>query len=377
MKQVDVVIGTSYGDEGKGHVTDYLACNVTDPVAVVRFNGGAQAGHTVDTGDRKHIFHHLGSGSLAGAATILSRFFVVNPVLFMEERIQIPEKLNVYVDPQCLVTTPYDVLLNRLRERRRKHGSCGIGFSETISRDEAGFYLRVEDLKDRETIESKLAEISEGYFHPLMRNMDGYRPDLTLEFFMGAEERFITDALNFVKTVTVARDTVAIRWFDHLVFEGAQGLRLDQYSEDFPHVTRSNTGLKNVAVLLEDIDAEVTIYYVSRAYLTRHGEGPLDNEIPNPGIVDTTNVENKYQGPLRFARHDYSRMERDVLKDREYLSEGDIIAVITCCDQYEDTSPWGLYEQFDLFSAHLGTSNLLLSYGPSRADFVWYPKKNF
>jgi len=334
MKKIDVVIGLNYGDEGKGLTTDYLVSRgeVPDEIAVVRFNGGAQAGHTVNTPTQRHVFHHIGSGSLQGAATILSRFFVVNPVLYMLERTEFG-RLNIYVDPECIVTTPYDVMINRAREKHTKNGSCGIGFAETIKRNEIGFSIRVKDLKNPLFVQNMLSIIRRDYFYPLMRGLNAIRPDITKEFLDGAEQRFLDDCALFLKTVIVKRDVEAMEWFDHLVFEGAQGLRLDQYSEDFPHVTRSSTGLENVAKLLEGFDCDTTVYYVTRSYLTRHGVGPLDNEIQNPGYVDETNVHNQYQGGLRYATHDFDRMARDVAKDKQFYPNAKFKVAVTWANE--------------------------------------------
>jgi len=81
MNEANVVIGANYGDEGKGAAVDRLATEAGAQCLVVRFNGGAQAGHTVETPDgRRHVFSHFGAGSFAGARTFLSRFFVSNPI---------------------------------------------------------------------------------------------------------------------------------------------------------------------------------------------------------------------------------------------------------------------------------------------------------
>src|SRR4051812_30640034 len=83
--RVSAVIGANYGDEGKGLVTDYLA-EEGEGAVVVRFNGGAQAGHTVVTPEgKRHVFHHFGSGTFRKARTHLSRFFISNPALFRPE----------------------------------------------------------------------------------------------------------------------------------------------------------------------------------------------------------------------------------------------------------------------------------------------------
>ncbi|HQA27479.1 MAG TPA: adenylosuccinate synthetase, partial [Candidatus Competibacteraceae bacterium] len=80
------VIGAHFGDEGKGRVIDHYAAAAGTDGLVVRFNGGAQAGHTVVAPDgRRHVFSHVGSGAFAGAAAFLSRFFVAHPILFLKE----------------------------------------------------------------------------------------------------------------------------------------------------------------------------------------------------------------------------------------------------------------------------------------------------
>lgn len=135
MRDISVVIGANYGDEGKGLVTDFLSNSET---LVVRFNGGAQAGHTVVTPEgQRHVFHHIGSGALRGAATLLSRFFIVNPFIFLKEVKELGFEPTVSIDPRASVTTPYDMLLNQAVERKRgeeRHGSCGLGINETVTR---------------------------------------------------------------------------------------------------------------------------------------------------------------------------------------------------------------------------------------------------
>ena len=106
---------------------------------VIRFNGGAQAGHTVTSPEGiRHVFSHFGSGTLAGASTYLSKYFIVNPILFNREYDVLIKKgivPRVYVSPECIVTTPFDMMINQVIEKRRdgdRHGSCGYGIFETI-----------------------------------------------------------------------------------------------------------------------------------------------------------------------------------------------------------------------------------------------------
>ncbi len=165
MKTADVVIGANFGDEGKGLMTDYYAAKADS--IVVRFNGGAQAGHTVVTPDNKrHVFSHIGSGSFAGAETFLSRYFVCNPLLFRKEWDVLSPKCaipQIHVDAAAIVTTPYDMMINQIAEDLRgsgRHGSCGMGFGETIERcTHAPLALAYADLADTAGLRMKLAKI--------------------------------------------------------------------------------------------------------------------------------------------------------------------------------------------------------------------------
>ena len=126
MRKAFAVIGSAYGDEGKGLAVDALtsrARRAREDVCVVRSNGGAQAGHTVVTPEgRRHVFSHIGAGALAGARTHLSRFFVVNPMVFGREATNLGAHIleqGVTIDPRAPVTTPWDMLLNQGVERAR------------------------------------------------------------------------------------------------------------------------------------------------------------------------------------------------------------------------------------------------------------------
>ena len=130
--EVFAVIGSGYGDEGKGLVTDSLSASTT---RVVRYNGGAQAGHTVCKANGiRHVFHHVGAGTFSGATTHLSKFFVVNPILANQELAELAQlgyNPVITVDLYAPVTTPIDMMINQAVEQQRgnnRHGSCGIGF---------------------------------------------------------------------------------------------------------------------------------------------------------------------------------------------------------------------------------------------------------
>ncbi|MBO0814637.1 MAG: adenylosuccinate synthetase, partial [Actinobacteria bacterium] len=141
-----IVVDLGYGDAGKGTVVDWLCSrDGSRPVhTVVRFNGGAQAAHTVVTRDgRCHAFAQVGSGTFThGVRTHLSRFVLVDPLALAAEaahlaRIGVPGALDLLtVDRDALLATPYHQAANRAREiarGQRRHGSCGMGIGETAS----------------------------------------------------------------------------------------------------------------------------------------------------------------------------------------------------------------------------------------------------
>lgn len=320
------VIGANFGDEGKGLVTDYL-CAKEGAGVVVRFNGGAQAGHTVvlQTGER-HVFSHFGSGTMYGTPTFLSRFFVCNPLLFADEADRLPVRAIVYADPDCLVTTFADMLVNQRIESERgenRHGSCGVGFNQTICRHEH-IPLTMRDLWDRpKAVGGIVRQICAAY-------LPGSEPEEAIEDFVAACRRIAT----VVRPASIAN-------FRDPVFEGAQGLLLDQrHRAYFPYLTRSNTGIRNVLRLCEDGGWDhVHAYYVSRSYLTRHGAGPLPDEDPSMVFADDTNIEHPFQGRLRFAPLAYDSLRARIANDYSGRSS----LVMTHCDQLDPPGGADLY----------------------------------
>lgn len=292
-----IVIGANFGDEGKGLVTDYLCAQGAG--IVVRFNGGANAGHTVVTPDgERHVFRHFGSGTFCEVPTFLSQFFVCNPILFFEERAQLislgfhPE---VYAHPECLITTFMDMLINQHHETKRglkRHGSCGVGLHETIERSKLPeLKITIGDLwNGGKQLESQLVEICGKYSK--FRTGEEYKNTMAIE-------EFVACCRHFAGCV----EPLGIGQCKDPVFEGAQGLLLDQGNKEFfPHVTHSNTGMKNVEVLCAQAGIfEKQIYYVSRTYLTRHGAGLLPDEDHSLAFEDGTNVPTQFQGSIRFA----------------------------------------------------------------------------
>lgn len=346
------VIGASYGDEGKGRTVDWLAAPYEALALVVRTNGGAQAAHTVVRGGIRHVFHHVGSGALAGARTHLSRFMVSHPIVFAEERaalLGLGANLKITADPRGYVSTPWDMMVNQALELKRdhdRHGSCGLGFGETIGRcEESDHPLTVGDLF-ADGLEDKLIAIAHEWLPGRIAKM-GLEPDFgPLAYARSAQviDAFLAQCASFTQAVSLHGDA-QLGQEKVLFFEGAQGLLLDQRGADFPFVTRSNTGIANIAAIADEAGiSEIEPIYITRCYLTRHGRGPMDDERAIGGWFDAkdpTNQPNPWQESLRFGLLDIARLVARIRKDA--ASVGSAVRpslAVSCLDQAQSGIAW-------------------------------------
>jgi adenylosuccinate synthase len=369
MKKAIACIGANYGDCGKGLIVDYLASQLAGDKVCVRFNGGAQAGHTVisPSGER-HVFSHFGSGTFSNSATYLAKHFVCNPILFWKEAKKLATlgfKPLVAVDPRCYITTPYDMIINQMLEDSRgdkRHGSVGVGFGETIERNKyPTFKFWREDLNFEDKTIQIVRNIRDHWIPNRLRQ-------LKLPALSKNDPRLSKDVLsNFIYECLAFSQYTKIAGAEFLlgksvIFEGAQGLALDMERGEFPHVTRSNTGLKNVIPIAKAINLQIEAIYVSRTYLTRHGAGPLSGEYtPVKPILDDTNTLHPYQGELRFAPLDIDALKKRI-KDDVSLSPGVSSSIaLTCLDQVDDTLITKLKKAL---------SPRLTSRGPKRIDVI-------
>lgn len=393
-----VVIGANYGDEGKGHITNF-ATKLTKANIVCRFNGGGQAGHTVNNGIDTHVFKSISSGTFSVADTYLSEEFVLNPYTFskeIEDLNKIGYSPKVYIHADAKVTTIYDMAINAIAEISRgenRHGSCGLGFNETITRSVSGFSLSVKDIfSDRELVD-KLKKIHQEWvpfrmshlgltsytseiIHPMVEVLsnDNYQHHANI----------IRNALNYLYvTSTDVRHLV----HNAVVFEGAQGLGLDQYLGEFPHVTRSCTGLSGAIHAFSKFGiTTVQPIYVTRAYNTRHGAGPLlhESEIDHLCLEDNTNKTNEWQGKFRYAPLDIGFTNHLIHKDwinaknnaKNLKIEAPVIAM-TCLDQldavvsYDEKGIKMKHNTEDFMPYFEEKTNLrvaIKSYGPKQSD---------
>ncbi|MEU5694084.1 adenylosuccinate synthetase [Actinosynnema sp. NPDC020468] len=314
------VVGLGFGDEGKGAVVDAL-CRDGGVTSVVRFNGGAQAAHNVVVGDRHHTFSQFGSGTLAGVPTLLSRHVLVEPIALATESrdlaaLGVPDPLSLLsVDRDALLTTPVHVAANRAREDARgrdRHGSCGKGIGETVwysllapakatpgsvfegqeVSGEAGWAPRVGDCADPVRLRRKLDALA-AFYGPLVGDAFPAVAEM-VELYLA-----FADAARLVDGGEVAR--LAAR--GPLVFEGAQGVLLDQWRGFHPHTTWSTVTPDGARSLL---GAPLRVLGVTRTYQTRHGAGPFPTEDPvvRQRFAEPHNGHGEYQGDWRAGHLD-------------------------------------------------------------------------
>ena len=278
-----IVVDLGYGDAGKGTVVDWLCA--TRPVhAVVRFNGGAQAAHNVVLPDgRAHAFAQFGSGSFTpGVRTHLSRFVVVDPLALAVEAdhlaaLGVPDAIDrLTVARDAPLATPYHRAAGRARELARtdRHGSCGMGIGETMA------YLLAHpldaplagDCQAPRVLRRKLALLRDR-----LAEHCGALPVPAVEDCVDALRAFASRV-----SIVDSSATAKLLRAGTVVFEGAQGVLLDEWHGFHPYTTWSTTTFANAEELLAEagLAGDSTRLGVLRVVTTRHGPGPLVTEDP-------------------------------------------------------------------------------------------------
>lgn len=329
MKNAHVVIGANFGDEGKGLVANSLCLAEIEAgakkVLNIRYNGGAQAGHTVVQDGRRHVFKTIGAGSFNPEVdTYLGEHFIFNPLVFLDEVQSFVEEFGiiptVFMNANVRVTAPVDMVINRQLERSRgadRHGSCGLGILETVLHNQEDNYcLFVENWLEKRL--HQLGIYSDVLFDRVMREVDDM--DLAYLHALGQCQQFIT-------TIPANKEKEFLETYDALVFEGAQGLLLSEARmEYFPHLTPSTTGIRWATDAMVGVDDfNIHAHYVTRTYLTRHGAGFMPNEMTRLEVeewaqikvVDKTNVPNEFQETLRYGALDETLLQKTIRTDLE------------------------------------------------------------
>ncbi len=274
------ILGLQWGDEGKGKIVDFLADKFD---AVVRFQGGHNAGHTIKVGDQTYKLSLLPSGIIRGKFSVIASGVVVDPIALFSE-IEKIEKAGIKVDSSnlavaencCLILSVHRELDQLLEERKgeNKIGTTGRGIGPAYE-DRAGRRaIRVCDLVDEKTLYSRVENLLE--YHNLLRSS------------LGASLKKVEDILSELQPVREKILSLSKPAFEiaeklskkPVMFEGAQGALLDVTYGTFPFVTSSNTMIGQVGLgsCLGVADLHKTIG-VLKAYTTRVGSGPFPTEL--------------------------------------------------------------------------------------------------
>ncbi|NJN16337.1 MAG: adenylosuccinate synthetase [Oscillochloris sp.] len=353
MRQAFLTVDLGFGDAGKGTIVDYLT-RAYAAHTIVRFNGGAQAGHRVVLADgREHVFAQFGSGTFAGAATHLSQFMLVDPPAMLAEAAHL-ESLGILdpfaqttIDERALIITPYARAVNRLRELARgadRHGSCGMGIGETMADalalgDRA---LRAGDLRDPQRLQAKLTELRLWNRRKLLdlalpdtpAVVDELAPLLDDDWQNWIRDKY-AELTARVRIVPAGALGEILAQPGHVIFEAAQGVLLDEWRGFHPYTTWSTTTLANAEQLLAEAgyDGAVRRIGITRAYSTRHGAGPLPSEDPalTAALPDARNGMHAWQQGFRVGWLDLVllRYARRVVGALDELA-------VTCVDRLAD-----------------------------------------
>ena len=323
-----LVIDLGFGDSGKGLLTDFLVRR-TGAGLVVRYNGGAQAGHNVHTPEgTRHTFSQFGSGSFVpGVKTFLSRHVLVHPSALLVEG-QVLEKKGVQsvferlrISEEARIITPFHQAANHIREMARgqkRHGSCGVGVGETaadaLAHPES--CILAADLYNLPRLRRKLNSLREykkeqlsGLFGKVLSGDEFAR-----EWEIFESEDVIENWLSMIAPLSamglVVPDAQLQDWLrgtEQVVFEGAQGVLLDEDLGFFPYTTWSRCTDANALDMLSEMAPEAEAFRIGqlRSYAVRHGPGPLPSEaeIFNP-LVREDNHYNDWQGNVRYGFFD-------------------------------------------------------------------------
>ena len=278
-----VIIGTHWGDEGKGKVVDLLTEKAS---AVVRFQGGHNAGHTLVVGGEKTVLHLIPSGILHPHVTCMIGNGVVLsvPDLFKEivglEEAGVNVRDRLYISSGCPLILPHHIALDKMRESARgsqKIGTTGRGIGPAYEDKVARRGLRVADLFDGESFKEKLEEIMD--YHNFVLKNYFHAEAVSLQENLDASLAYVDQLRPMVKDV-VDELSQRRKAGENILFEGAQGSLLDIDQGTYPYVTSSNTtaGAIGSGCGVGPLDLDY-ILGITKAYTTRVGSGPFPTEL--------------------------------------------------------------------------------------------------
>jgi adenylosuccinate synthase len=276
-----IIVGTQWGDEGKGKIVDLLT-QYAD--IVVRFQGGNNAGHTVFLKNEKFVFHLIPSGILyEDKKCIIGNGVVLDPAVLLEEITEIKKRGYLKDDSQLMVSEqthlilPYHRKIDVARERIFKIGTTGRGIGPAYEDKVARCGIRVIDLLDEKVFRKKLEEnlIQKNNYLIQALNEKGFEFSEIFEEYLGVKKQIEKYVIDTSLVIYEANQKGK-----HILFEGAQGALLDLDFGTYPYVTASNTVAGN-ACAGSGIGPTMinSVIGVAKAYTTRVGEGPFPTEL--------------------------------------------------------------------------------------------------
>lgn len=333
-----IVLGTFFGDEGKGQTVHNL-CKHYDNLKhtiVIRFSGGHQVGHTVRHGKLEHTFSNFGSGTLLGIPTYWSSYCTVDPITTMRE-LEDLNKLGVSPEiiyhPLCEVVTPFDVVSQWNDDENLKHGTVGTGFKTTLDRVAKGYHLTVMDCRNIMVLRTKLFSIVHNYYEGLMWN--SLMPNI---------DEWCRKVYTFFNTVRISNECILCK-YKYRIFEGSQGILLDQRFGIMPYCTPSNTTSQNAIRIIEDFGLfdGIEQIYVTRPYITRHGNGPIPTIKPVREIQDPNNRFNEFQKSIRATEFDMDLFNHSLEIDSMFHIVSNPKIIVTHEDEIPEDFPLKSY----------------------------------
>ncbi len=277
-----VVIGTQWGDEGKGKITDYLA-NQAD--VIVRHQGGPNAGHTVVVGEQEYKLHLVPSGIFCpGKMCVIGNGVVIDPEILVRELDYLKDLgvdvSNLRLSPGAHLIFPYHVIQDRLDEDRKgllRLGTTGRGVGPAYMDKFARIGLRLMDLLDPEIFRSLFVPLCEHKSHMLEKVYGAERvdADALVDHYLSYGDRLRPYVADTVRLVNDALDEG-----QHVLFEGAQGTLLDVDHGSYPYVTSSYPTAGGACIGAGVGPTRIDrVIGVAKAYTTRVGDGPLPSEL--------------------------------------------------------------------------------------------------
>ncbi|MDP3829746.1 MAG: adenylosuccinate synthase, partial [Ignavibacteriaceae bacterium] len=279
--QITILVGSQWGDEGKGKIVDLLSENF--PI-VARYQGGANAGHTVEIGDDKYILHLIPSGILRkDVICVIGSGVVIDPIALLEE-IELLEKNNISVKGRLFIShnahliMPYHKLLDSINESgKNKIGTTGRGIGPCYIDKYARKGIRINDLLNRELLAQKI-RMNLDEKNLLLKNIYG-KDELNVEEIIEQYEAFDKAIDPYIKDVPAFLNN-AISEGKSILLEGAQGALLDVDFGTYPFVTSSNPTSGGACTGTGIPPNKITnVIGIVKAYTTRVGEGPFPTEL--------------------------------------------------------------------------------------------------